>query len=486
MPVPPHNSAMFRAAAVDLGGSSGRVVGAFVDGGRILIDGVHRFRNRAFTDEDGLHWDAQRLYRDARAGLRSLRGEGAAFASVGVDAWSGDYALLARDGLVDAPFHQRNARTDRSFPVVDALLPAADAFRKTGVTALPIMTIYQLMADQAVGRLDHVRRMLLIPDLVAHWLGGEEVAEATNVSSTGLALPYARGWDHERINTLGLPPRIFPEIVSAGTVTGRVSEGILHQGDKTAITTVASHDTASAVIAVPAVDERFAFVSCGTWMLTGVEVREIITSDAARAAGFTNELGLDGTVRFLRIAAGLWILNECMREWGLDGSTAGSGAARDELLARAEAAPASDILIDTGDPRLLRPGQMTARISELVAEAGGAASADRAVIVRLVLESLGAFVARQIEAASALSGVDVRVIHLVGGGSESPILAQAVADRSGRAVEAGPTEATAMGNILVQARAHAAVRGGLGDLRRIVRASTSLRRYEPARRRAVP
>lgn len=482
MPVSPRSSATFRAAAVDLGGSSGRVVSASVDGGRMRIEGVRRFGNRAFTDEHGLHWDAQRLYRDAVAGLRALRGEGAAFASVGVDAWSGDYALLARDGLVDAPFHQRNMRTDRSFPVVEALLPAADAFRKTGVTALPIMTIYQLMADQAVGRLDRVRRMLLMPDLFAHWLGGEEAAEATNVSSTGLALPYARGWDRGRIDALSLPPGIFPEIVAPGTVTGRVNAGIVHQGDKTDVTVVASHDTASAVIAVPAEDERFAFVSCGTWMLTGVEVDEIITSDAARAAGFTNELGLDGTVRFLRIAAGLWIVNECMREWGLDGSGIVKSAARGELLARAEAAPASDALIDTGDPRLLRPGQMTARISELVTESGSRAPTDRAAIVRLVLESLGAFVARQIEVASSLSGADVRVVHLVGGGSESPILAQAVADHSGRPVHAGPTEATSMGNVLVQARAHAAVRGSLGDLRRIVRASTTLRRYEPARR----
>ncbi|WP_407361268.1 rhamnulokinase family protein [Microbacterium sp. LBN7] len=481
MPATPSRSAHFRAAAVDLGGSSGRVVSASVDGGLLRIDGVRRFRNRAFTDELGLRWDAQRLHRDAVAGLRALREEGTAFTSVGVDAWSGDYGLLGHDGLADAPFHQRDSRTDRSFPLVEALLPAQHAFRATGVTALPIMTIYQLMADRIGGRLDTVRRMLLIPDLLSHWLGGEEVAEATNVSSTGLALPYGEGWDRERIDALDLPARIFPPTVAPGTVTGRVSAGILAPGDETDITAVASHDTASAVIAVPAAGERFAFVSCGTWILTGVEVDRIIASDRARDAGFTNELGLDGTVRFLRIAAGLWIVNECMREWGVDGWGARSTAARREILARAEAAPASAVLIDTGDPRLLRPGQMTARISELIAESGGRAPTDRAAVVRLVLESLGAFVARQVDEAAALSGVDVQVIHLVGGGSESPILAQSVADRSGRTVQAGPSEATSMGNILVQARAHGAVSGGLGDLRRVVRASTELRRYDPAR-----
>jgi rhamnulokinase len=480
MPELPLGSATFRAAAVDLGGSSGRVVSATVDGERLRIDGVHRFRNRAFTDELGLRWDAQRLYRDAVAGLRSLRADGPAFASVGVDAWSGDYGLLAYDGLLDAPFHQRDSRTDRSFPLVDSILPAAEAFRETGVTALPIMTIYQLMADQEAGRLDTVRRMLLMPDLLAHWLGAEEVAEATNVSSTGLALPYGRGWDAHRIDALKLPSRIFPETVAPGTVTGRVREGILAQGDATDVTAVASHDTASAVIAVPARDENFAFVSCGTWILTGVEVDHIVTSDRAREAGFTNELGLDGTVRFLRIAAGLWIVNECIREWGLDGWGARSTAARQELLARAEAAPTPGVLVDTGDPRLLRPGQMSARIAELVAESGGRMPEDRAAIVRLILESLGAFVARQVEEAAALSGVDVQVIHLVGGGSESPILAQAVADCSGRSVMAGPSEATSMGNILVQARAHGTAGSTLGDLRRIVRASTQVRRYEPA------
>ncbi|KJQ53420.1 rhamnulokinase [Microbacterium sp. SA39] len=479
MPALPSRSANFRAAAIDLGGSSGRVVSASVGDGQLRIDGVRRFRNRAFTDELGLRWDAQRLHRDAIAGLRSLREEGSAFASVGVDAWSGDYGLLGYDGLVDAPFHQRDSRTDRSFPLVEARLPAADTFRQTGVTALPIMTIYQLMADQAVGRLDTVRRMLLIPDLISHWLGGEEVSEATNVSSTGLALPYGEGWDTERIDALGLPAAIFPGTVGPGTVTGRMNDGILAGGDRTEITAVASHDTASAVIAVPAENEHFAYVSCGTWILTGVEVDHLITSERARAAGFTNELGLDGTVRLLRIAAGLWIVNECMREWGIDGWGARSTAARRALIARAEAAPASRILIDTGDPRLLRPGQMTARIAALIAESGGQAPTDHAAIVRLVLESLGAFVARQVEESAALSGVDVRVVHLVGGGSESPILAQAVADRSGRPVQAGPSEATSMGNILVQARTHGAVRGGLSDLRRVVRASTVLRRYEP-------
>lgn len=479
MPALPSRPVDFRAAAVDLGGSSGRVVAATVDDGRVRIDGVRRFRNRAFTDELGLRWDAQRLHRDAIAGLRSLREDGGSFASVGVDAWSGDYGLLGYDGLIDAPFHQRDARTERSFPLVEALLPAAAAFRETGVTALPIMTIYQLMADRSVGRLDTVRRMLLIPDLIGHWLGGAEVAEATNVSSTGLALPYGAGWNRERTDALGLPAGIFPETVAPGTVTGRVDDGILAPGDRTDITTVASHDTASAVIAVPAEDERFAFVSCGTWILTGVEVDRLITSDRAREAGFTNELGLDGTVRFLRIAAGLWIVNECMREWGIDGWSARSTTTRRDVLARAEAAPASGILIDTGDPRLLRPGQMTARIAALIEESGGRAPTDRPAIVRLVLESLGAFVARQVEEAATLSGVDVQVVHLVGGGSESPILAQAVADRSGRPVQAGPSEATSMGNILVQARTHGAVRGGLGDLRRVVRASTELRRYEP-------
>ena len=482
MPELPPGSATFRAAAVDLGGSSGRVVSATVDGDRLRIDGVQRFRNRAFTDELGLRWDAQRLYRDALTGLRALRRDGSAFASVGVDAWSGDYGLLGHDGLLDAPFHQRDARTERSFPVVDAVLPAAEAFRETGVTALPIMTMYQLMADQQAGRLGAVRRMLLMPDLLAHWFGADEVAEATNVSSTGLALPYGRDWDARRIDALSLPTRIFPEVVGPGTVTGRVTDGILAAGDRTAITAVASHDTASAVVAVPAEDQSFAFVSCGTWILTGVEVDRLITSDRAREAGFTNELGLDGTVRFLRIAAGLWIVNECMREWGIDGWGARSTAARRELLAQAEAAPAAGAVVDTGDPRLLRPGQMTARITELVAESGGRMPAGRAAIIRLVLESLGAFVAHQVEEAAALSGVDVRVIHLVGGGSESPILAQAVADRAGRPVVAGPAEATSMGNILVQARALGAVHGELGDLRRIVRASTALRRYEPSRR----
>ncbi|MFC7941963.1 rhamnulokinase family protein [Microbacterium oxydans] len=482
MPELPLGSATFRAAAVDLGGSSGRVVSATVDGERLRIDGVHRFRNRAFTDELGLRWDAQRLYRDALVGLTRLRREGPAFTSIGVDAWSGDYGLLGYDGLLDAPFHQRDARTERSFPIVEEILPAAEAFRATGVTALPIMTIYQLAADREAGRLDTVQQMLLMPDLLGRWLGAADVAEATNVSSTGLALPRGGGWDVSRIEALGLPSRIFPDVVFPGTVTGRVSEGILAPGDATDITAVASHDTASAVIAVPARDQDFAYVSCGTWILTGVEVDHLITSDRAREAGFTNELGLDGTVRFLRIAAGLWIVNECMREWGLDGWGARSTAARRDLLARADAAPSAGVLVDTGDPRLLRPGQMTARIAELVAESGGRMPTDRAAVVRLVLESLGAFVARQVEEAATLSGVDVRVIHLVGGGSESSILAQAVADRSGRTVTAGPSEATSMGNLLVQARAHGAVHGGLADLRRMVRASTELRNYEPAPR----
>jgi rhamnulokinase len=467
----------FRAAAVDLGGSGGRVVTAEIDADRVRIGAVYRFENRPFRDEAGLHWDLDKLYRDTVNALAQAQ-RLAAINSVGVDAWSGDYALFPQAGTAAPPFHQRDTRTLEILPVVHDIISHGELFRRTGANVLPISTLLQLVADRNAGRLEGARRVLLIPDAVTAWLGGSEGAEATNASTTGLALLGASGWDAELISRLGLPLTRLAPIVQPGTLVGQVEvpELTAHGCVPIQLTTVASHDTASAVAAIPACSPDVAYISCGTWGLVGVETQQPILTQAAEDIGFTNELGVDESNRFLRIAPGLWLLNECMREWGLGDQ---DSAERMRLLRDAAQLRVPAVLIDTNDQSLLRPDNMPTRIRDQLRNRGLVVPDTREKLVRLIIESLAATFAQALDEASMLSGVQIGTVHIVGGGSQLALLCQRVADRFGRRVVAGPVEATALGNLLIQARAHGVITGGLDRLREIVRASCETREYLP-------
>ena len=425
---------------------------------------VARFPNGPVTRPDGhLHWNYSGLYGAVRKGLEEALAASPHLASVGIDSWAVDYGLLDAEGeLVEEPFHYRDVRTAHGVETVHAILPFEQLYRRNGLQFLPFNTLYQYAAEASLGR---AQLALLIPDLVAHGLTGRAVAERTNASTTGLLNVTTGDWDDTLIELLGLPRYLFPELVEPGQVIGPWRDGVN-------VVAVGSHDTASAVVAVPATDRDFAYISCGTWGLVGVETDHPVLTDEARAANFTNEGGVDGRVRFLHNVMGLWLLSECVRDWGLDDAHLSS------LLA--EAAQADEAArFDPNDPAFVAPGGMPERIERWLTVNGQAVPSTRPGLVRVILESLADAFATAVADAARLSGTSVRVIHLVGGGSQNELLCQLTADRSGLPVLAGPVEATALGNVLVQGRALGAIDGSLEHLRALVARTFEPKRYDP-------
>jgi rhamnulokinase len=451
-------------AAVDLGASSGRVIlGRLRDGGLRLRE-VHRFANEPVRLPDGLHWDITGLYRDV---LHGLRRSGAA-TSIGVDSWAVDYGLLDAAGrLVGLPYHYRDSRTDGlRVPVAPGEL-----YRTTGIQHLPFNTIYQLLADG--GPPGGAATLLLIPDLLGYWLTGQVGAERTNASTTGLYDVRTGDWSAPLVARLGLPADLLPPLRDPGLVIGPLLPHVRAElGGNPMVLAVGSHDTASAVAAIPAAGGGpFAYISCGTWSLVGVELAAPVLTEASRAANFSNETGVGGTIRYLRNVMGLWLLQECERAWSRAGDTA-------QLLAEAAAAVPFAALIDADDPVFLPPGDMPARIDAYCTRTGQRPPTTHGGYVRCIAESLALGHRAAIRAAAELSGQRAEFIHLVGGGARNHLLCQLTADATGLPVVAGPVEATAIGNILVQALAA----GALPDLaagRAIVRNSANLCRYNP-------
>lgn len=466
-------------AAVDLGATSGRVMLGYVDHDEISLRHVARFANTPVRTPDGLHWNILELYRNVVSGLGAAGREEPGLASVGVDAWAVDYALMRGGRMLGTPFHYRDDRTATGVAATNAIIDPTELYAINGLQFLPFNSLYQLACDTATGDLDAADSFLLIPDLIAYWLTGTQISERTNASTTGLLGVHDREWDVALIDRLGLPPRVFPSLVDAGTAIGGLLPSVAGEigvAHPLTVTAVGSHDTASAVVAIPATgDGDFAYISCGTWGLVGVELDAPVLSDAGRLANFTNEGGVDGRVRYLHNVMGLWLLSESVRTWERDGQPIDLPA----LLDAAAAVATPVAIFDANDTRLLAPGDMPARIAQCCTEQGSAVPASRAEYVRSILESLAAAFAEAVRAAAELSGTSPAVIHLVGGGSQNSLLCQLTADRSGVPVLAGPVEATAIGNVLVQARAAGLVSGTLESLRSLVALSFPPTRYAP-------
>jgi rhamnulokinase len=473
-------------AAIDLGASSGRVILGRVSPTSVVLDEVHRFPNQPVQLPDGLHWDALGLFREVLEGLGRVARAEPAVSSVGVDAWAIDYGLLDADGrLLGNPYHYRDARAARGVEHVRHRVSDQAMYAQTGLQFLPFGTIYQLAASIGTTELDHAATMLLMPDLIGFWLSGQRVAEATNASTTGLFDVARRAWATDLVDAVGLPSRVLPGLRSAGERLGGLRAEVRHAttlSPSVELTLVGSHDTASAVLGIPAETEAFAYISCGTWALVGVELTAPILTEESRAANFTNEGGVDGRIRYLRNVTGLWLLQESLSTWEHSGSPEDLGSL---LLAAAEL-PAGGPVIDPDDPVFLPPGDMPQRIVDACRATDQPIPTSRAAIVRCVLDSLAGAFARTVQEAMRLSGRTVDVIHLVGGGSRNALLCQLTADASELPVVAGPVEATAIGNVLVQARAHGFVDGDLETLRALVRATSPVRRFEPSRHRASP
>jgi rhamnulokinase len=468
-------------AAVDLGASSGRVIVAEVGHDTLELRELHRFANHAVALPDGLHWDVERLYLEVLAGLRAAAALPEGVRSVAIDSWGVDYALLDEAGaLLGNPHHYRDARRASIAAEVHELLPLDALYRRTGIQFLPFNTLYQLFDDRRRARFAAARTFVMIPDLLGYWLSGVAAAELTNASTTGLLDATTRTWARDLLDALDLPPGLFPEPRKPGEPIGPLREDVRTDtglGPRTELAIVGSHDTASAVVGVPASGSRFAYIACGTWSLVGVEIEAPVLSDESRAANFTNELGVDGRIRFLRNVMGLWLLQESMRTW----QRAGYGDDLGGLIAAAADLPAGGPWIDPNDPAFLAPGDIPARIAEACAAADRPAPSSRAAFVRCILDSLAMSHARALDHAIRLSGHEVDVIHLVGGGAQNALLCQLTADACERPVIAGPVEATAIGNVLVQARSAGILGGDLESLRALVRSTQPLRRFEPRR-----
>jgi rhamnulokinase len=455
-----------------------------VGDGVLDLTEVNRFVNRPVRVNRTLHWDILALYAGVLDGLRAAGRQVDRLDGVGVDTWAVDYGLLDESGaLLGNPVHYRDARSDG---VMEQLLGSAGAeqlYRTSGLQFLPFNTIFQLAAAQQDPQMRAARRLLLLPDLISYWLTGQQVAEITNASTTGLLDVAARTWSAELMGLVALPTDLLPPLVEPGFRVGELQHEVLEStglAGPVPVWAVGSHDTASAVVGVPAVSERFAYISCGTWSLVGLELDAPVLTGESMQANFTNELGIDGTVRYLRNVMGLWLLQESLRTW----NAAGFPAELDTLLHLAAQVPAFSTVIAVDDPVLLRPGDIPARIADLARRTGQTPPRSQPETVRCIVESLALAHRSTLQDAQRLSGHDVDVVHLIGGGARNELLCQLTADACGLPVEAGPVEASALGNVLVQARAIGAAAGDLPGLRALLRGTQVIRRYEPTGRTA--
>ncbi len=440
---------------------------------------IHRFRNEPVQLPTGLHWDILGLFREMKRSLALAAEASPDLASIGIDAWGVDYGLLDSTGaLLGVPHHYRDSRTDNVPERAFSRVSRQEIYATTGIQFMQINTLYQLLSMEGSPQLGAADTLLTIPDLLNYWLTGERRAEYTIASTTQLLNARSSDWAHDLLGRLGLPTSLFPPIIQPGTVLGELVPEVATEVRLAArmhVAATASHDTAAAVVAIPAAEsEDVAYISSGTWSLVGVEVEAPVLTPEALESNFTNEGGFGGKIRLLKNVMGLWLLQECRSTWAREGRDLGY----DELSRLAAEAPAGGPLVDPDDPRFLPPGDMPARIRQYCRETGQLEPNEPGEVARCVLESLALKYRWVLERLRGLTGRQFSTIHVVGGGARNDLLCRFTAGAAGLPVLAGPAEATALGNILVQAYAHDVV-GSLGEIRAASRASSEVRRYEP-------
>jgi len=467
--------------AVDLGASNGRVLLGRWDGDRFHLQELHRFPNGPVKVLGHVHWDVLRLWEEIKAGLAHYAAQfSAPLAGIGVDTWGVDFGLLDATGhLLGNPYHYRDARTDGVPDQVFRRVPQRRIFQQTGIQFMQINTLYQMFTMVQAGdpQMHVADTLLMMPDLFHYWLTGRKVAEYTIASTTQMLDARKRQWATELLADLGISDHVLPPIVPPGTILGEIRPDVMDEvGLRRPVPVIApaSHDTASAVAAVPELDGRSVYLSSGTWSLMGVEVPAPIINDQALSLDFTNEGGVANTIRLLKNMSGLWLLQESRRQWRREGHDYGW----EELLALAEAAEPFRSLIDPEAPEFLRLGDMPAAIRAYCRRTGQPEPESVGAIVRCCLESLALKYCQVLEALESLVGHHLEVIRVVGGGSRNRLLCQFTADACERLVVAGPAEATALGNVMVQAIAS----GHLPDVstgRQAMAASVERQYHEP-------
>jgi rhamnulokinase len=479
--------------AFDLGAESGRGLIASFDGERIALDVLHRFPTGGIATLDTLHWDVLSLWREMLATLRRADAEHGPLASVGVDTWGVDFALLGKDGvLLGNPRHYRDPHTEAIMDAAFAKVPKAEIFRQTGIQFMRFNTLFQILAlmrDRSP-LLDLAETMLFIPDLFHYWMTGIKVNEYTNASTSQMIDPGTRTWARDLVRTLGIPEKILGTLVQPGTVLGPLRHSVARDAGVASIPVIApaTHDTAAAVAAVPARGDAWAYISSGTWSLMGVETRTPKTDESTLGVNFTNEGGVglgspspsgrgvggEGTIRLLKNIMGLWLVQECRRAWERGGVTYDYAA----LMKMAESAEPFASIVNPDDASFLLPSNMPAAIREYCKKTGQTVPTEPGDVVRSCLESLALRYRWVLERLEGLVGKKLDTIHIVGGGCQNTLLCQLAADACNRVVIAGPVEATALGNVLVQAIGLGLL-GSLAEGRAVVRRSFEVRTYEP-------
>lgn len=472
-----------RFLAFDLGAESGRAILGEWDGQRIELSELHRFPNGPVYLPDGLHWDILRLWTEITHGLAlAVSQHQTTLASIGIDTWGVDFGLLDREGaLLANPYHHRDRRTEGMFDEAFRRLPRSEIFEQTGIQFLPFNSLYQLLATAVSDSqlLDIAATFLTVPDLLNYWLTGQKVCEFSNATTTQCYNPRQGDWARPMLDRFGLPQHIFPEIVSPGTDLGQLLPHVaelvgLASGAGPRVIAPACHDTGSAVAAVPASGEGFVWISSGTWSVMGVEWPEPVITEQSLAYNFTNEGGVGNSFRFSRNVMGLWLVQECRRTWARQGEEFSYA----ELTQMAGQSAPFQAIIDPDYGEFLSPGDMPARIRAYCRQTGQLLSQDKGSIIRCIVESLALKYRWVLERLEEMLGGRLEPIHIVGGGTQNQLLCQFTADATGRQVMAGPVEATAMGNIIVQAIASGQV-GSLAEGRAVVRDSFEMVTYEP-------
>ncbi|RME42177.1 MAG: rhamnulokinase [Chloroflexi bacterium] len=465
--------------AIDLGAESGRAILGRIDAGRLALQEVHRFANGPVRLPDGLHWDVLRLWQEIKTGIGKAAATAGALDGIGVDAWGVDFALLdARGALLFNPYHYRDSRTDRMLETAFRRLNREQIFEHTGIQFMQINSLYQLLAmvENEAPVLDAAKTFLTIPDLFNYWLTGRAVCEFTNATTTQCFDPRRHAWALPVLNALHIPTHIFPEVIPAGTELGPMLPALANELGLPALRVIAPacHDTGSAVVAVPAEDSDFAWISSGAWSVLGAVVPEAVITARSLAYNFTNEGGVNGTFRLCKNIMGLWLVQECRRTWAAQGES----LSYQQLTQMAAAARPFACVIDPDDSDFLKPGDMPARLRGYAARTGQEMPQSKGEVIRCALEGIALKYRFQLERLEELLGRELKMIHIVGGGVQNRLLSQFTADATGRPVLAGPVEATATGNILMQALACGHM-SSLAEARALLRQSIQLEVFEP-------
>jgi sugar (pentulose or hexulose) kinase len=466
--------------AVDLGAESGRVMLGSVSGDKLTLEEIYRFGNRPVEEGDSLCWDFNRLLSEVKAGItKAVKKADSEICGIGIDSWGVDFGLIDDGGrLIENPYYYRDSRTDGMMEKAFELMGKREIYENTGLQFMQFNTVYQLLATRLgnSAALAKAKSLIFIADLFAYHLCGRVYSEYSLASTSQLMDMRTGQWSKEIFDKLSLPIGIMPDVVRPGTVVGRLTPRI---GDELgcgsiAVIAVGSHDTASAVAAVPAGDGNWAYLSSGTWSLIGVEVPEAIINRKTFKYSFTNEGGVENTIRLLKNIMGLWLVQQCKRQWQKDGAELSYA----ELTEMAEEAEPFAAYIDPDYGEFLSPGDMPKRINNYLADRGRGTIDEKGQMVRVILENLALKYRWAAERIEEITGKAIDCLHIVGGGIQNELLCQFTANATGKKVIAGPIEATASGNILMQARATGQIKT-LAEARAIVRSSFELREYHP-------